>query len=134
MIFNGRRNRTFYFVFFVAIIFLGFFSRVFATNLPTFIGNYLPDALWGMMVFFGLGMLFDKASTTRLAMYSLLFAYGIECSQLLQHPILMELRSTTFGGLVLGHGFLWSDLVCYTVGIFVGVMLEIIVQKRRNTP
>ncbi|WP_348983054.1 hypothetical protein [Desulfosporosinus sp. I2] len=28
------------------------------------------------------------------------------------------------GGLVLGYGFLWSDLVSYTVGIGVGILIE----------
>jgi hypothetical protein len=28
------------------------------------------------------------------------------------------------GGLVLGYGFLWSDLVCYAVGIGAGVLAE----------
>ncbi|MEN8216136.1 MAG: DUF2809 domain-containing protein, partial [Pseudomonadota bacterium] len=28
------------------------------------------------------------------------------------------------GALVLGHGFLWSDLVCYSVGVAMGVVGE----------
>jgi hypothetical protein len=35
-----------------------------------------------------------------------------------------SLRDTTFGGLVLGFEFVWSDLVCYTVGIVFGAIID----------
>ncbi|MCI6691285.1 MAG: DUF2809 domain-containing protein [Clostridium sp.] len=25
---------------------------------------------------------------------------------------------------MLGHGFLFSDLICYTIGIFLGIMID----------
>ncbi|MBD3879661.1 MAG: DUF2809 domain-containing protein, partial [Quinella sp. 1Q5] len=53
----------------------------------------------------------------------------IELSQLWHPPFLEALRATTVGGLVLGYGFLWSDLVCYTVGAFVCALAETIVRK-----
>ena len=132
MIWNGRRNRMFYFVGFVLILALGFTSRLMDHLLTEFLETYLPDTLWGLMVFVGLGMLFTKLKTIRVTMFALLFAYGIECSQLLQNAALIEIRNTTFGGLVLGHGFLWSDLVCYTVGIFIGACVETFIQKQRK--
>ncbi len=35
-------------------------------------------------------------------------------------------RQTTLGGLILVFGFLWSDLVCYALGVELGVLIEII--------
>ena len=29
-------------------------------------------------------------------------------------------------GLILGFGFLWSDLACYSLGVGLGVLIEII--------
>ena len=29
------------------------------------------------------------------------------------------------GGLILGFGFLWSDLACYALGVGLGVLIEI---------
>ena len=49
--------------------------------------------------------------------------YGIEISQLYQAPWIDATRATRLGGLVLGHGFLWSDMVCYSVGIGVGALI-----------
>ncbi len=35
-----------------------------------------------------------------------------------------HIRNTMLGGLVLGFGFLWTDLVYYAVGIGVGTAIE----------
>jgi hypothetical protein len=46
------------------------------------------------------------------------------------------IRSTTLDGLVLGFGFLWSDLVCYLVGIAAGVLADPFLwppSQRKNT-
>ena len=55
---------------------------------------------------------------------SLLFCYAIEFSQLYKAPWIDNLRHTLFGRLVLGDTFLWGDLLCYTVGIAIGVLLD----------
>jgi len=41
----------------------------------------------------------------------------------------MILRHTLFGRLVLGDDFLWSDLLCYTIGVALGVWVDKIVSK-----
>ncbi len=53
------------------------------------------------------------------------FAVAIEISQLYHDPWIDAIRQTTLGGLILGFGFLWSDLACYAVGVGLGVMIEI---------
>ena len=71
-------------------------------------------------------------------MAALIFSYSIEISQLYQAPWINAVRNTKIGALALGHGFLWSDLICYTVGIALGVLLEVIFQRsgatRRKLP
>ena len=47
-------------------------------------------------------------------------------SQLYHAPWIDSIRHTTLGGLILGYGFLWSDLACYAVGVGLGVVIEII--------
>ena len=63
---------------------------------------------------------------------SLLFAFLIESSQLYQAPWLNALRDTRLGGLILGYGFLWSDLVCYTVGIGIGYGFDTRWRRKRE--
>ena len=37
---------------------------------------------------------------------------------------------TTLGGLVLGFGFLWTDLVCYSAGVMFAVIVELMIVAR----
>jgi hypothetical protein len=34
------------------------------------------------------------------------------------------IRRTTLGGLILGYGFLWSDLAAYLLGIMAGTIID----------
>ena len=53
----------------------------------------------------------------------------IEISQLYHAPWIDSIRATTLGGLILGFGFLWSDLICYTVGIVIGAIIDKIINN-----
>jgi hypothetical protein len=48
----------------------------------------------------------------------------VELSQLYHAPWIDGLRQIRLAALLLGHGFLWSDLVCYAVGVGVGALTE----------
>jgi hypothetical protein len=56
----------------------------------------------------------------------------VEVSQLYKAPWIDSIRRTTIGGLVLGHGFVWSDLACYAVGTGLGILLERAALHRRS--
>ena len=47
----------------------------------------------------------------------LMIYYMVEISQLYQVQWLNNIRMTTPGRLVLGQGFLWGDIISYTIGI-----------------
>jgi glycopeptide antibiotics resistance protein len=61
--------------------------------------------------------------THRAFAIALTLSYAIELSQLYQAAWINGIRDTRLGGLLLGHGFLWSDLLCYTVGITFGALV-----------
>ncbi|MBH0346169.1 ribosomal maturation YjgA family protein [Bacillus pacificus] len=127
---NTKRNRLLYATFTILVIILGLSSRKFAFALPTLLNDYLGDALWALMIFIGFGFLFPKIETKKLAFISLMFCYGIEVSQLYHAEWIDSIRATTLGGLVLGYGFLWSDLVAYTIGVGIGFLFELILRKK----
>jgi hypothetical protein len=79
------------------------------------------------MVFFGMGVIFPRASSLQLGFGALGFSFGIEALKLYQAPWLARVRHTTLGHLVLGHAFSWQNLVAYTVGVLVGLVLEVLV-------
>ncbi|PHA04243.1 DUF2809 domain-containing protein [Bacillus wiedmannii] len=127
---NTKRNRVVYALFTIVVIILGLSSRKFAFALPHLLNDYLGDALWALMIFTGFGFLFPKTETKKLAFISLMFCYGIEASQLYHAKWIDSIRATTLGGLVLGYGFLWSDVVAYTIGVGVGILCEVIFRKK----
>ncbi|OOR20954.1 DUF2809 domain-containing protein [Bacillus mycoides] len=127
---NSKRNRLLYAVFTIVVVILGLSSRKFAFVLPDLLNDYLGDALWALMIFTGFGFLFPKIETRKLVFISLIFCYGIEISQLYHAEWIDSIRATTLGGLVLGYGFLWSDLVAYTIGVGVGMLGEFMLRKK----
>ncbi|PEJ08318.1 ribosomal maturation YjgA family protein [Bacillus wiedmannii] len=127
---NKKRNRLLYALFTIVIIILGLSSRKLAFALPHLLNAYLGDALWALMIFTGFGFLFPKIDTKKVAFISLLFCYGIEVSQLYHAEWIDSIRTTTLGGLVLGYGFLWSDLVAYTIGVGIGMFCEFMLRKK----
>ncbi|HDR7619498.1 TPA: DUF2809 domain-containing protein [Bacillus mycoides] len=127
---NTKRNRLLYAVFTIVVIILGLSSRKFAFALPDLLNGYLGDALWALMIFTGFGFLFPKIEMKKLAFISLIFCYGIEISQLYHAEWIDSIRATTLGGLVLGYGFLWSDLVAYTIGVGIGMFCEFMLRKK----
>ncbi|PEA78157.1 DUF2809 domain-containing protein [Bacillus wiedmannii] len=127
---NKKRNRLLYALFTIVIIILGLSSRKLAFALPHLLNAYLVDALWALMIFTGFGFLFPKIDTKKVAFISLLFCYGIEVSQLYHAEWIDSIRATTLGGLVLGYGFLWSDIVAYTIGVGIGMFCEFMLRKK----
>jgi hypothetical protein len=131
-----KRNRVLQAVMIIGVIILGLASRKMASSLPNFLNTYLGDALWALMVFIGVGFIFRKMETKKIALIGIAFCYLIELSQLYQANWINEIRRTTLGGLVLGYGFLWSDLLAYFIGISVGAAIEIlwrVIQKGKKT-
>ncbi len=107
------------------VILAGLASRRYRTNLPVFLADHAGDTLWALMIFLLVSTLFvGRPILTRLAI-SLSLAFWVEVSQLYHAPWIDSIRHTMLGGLVLGHGFLWTDLVCYTTGVAIGLALEL---------
>lgn len=124
-----NRNRIVYFLLIIATIVLGLASRHYSTVLPQWVHAYLGDVLWALMVFLMLGFIFRRKDSRWIAIMALAFSYGIELSQLYHAPWIDALRANKLGGLILGFGFLWSDLICYTVGVGFGYIIETVVEQ-----
>lgn len=121
-----RRNRIIYSLMIILVMIMGLSIRRYGNLLPQIITNYGGDVLWALMVFLMFGFLFPKIKTSNIALLSITFSYLIEISQLYHAPWIDAIRQTTLGGLVLGFGFLWSDLLCYLIGIIIGVSIDLI--------
>jgi hypothetical protein len=118
------RSRIAYGVALVLVVAAGVGSRVFARHLPAFVATYAGDTLYATMVFVGLAIIAPRSSTGRLAITALACCCAIEISQLYHAPWIDAIRATVPGALVLGYGFLWSDLACYAAGVAVGAAAD----------
>jgi len=119
-----KRNRFIYFIAGCLVVPAGLASRRFAAHLPAIIGKYGGDTLWALMAFLTVAFLAPRWSSCRVALTALAISVAVEISQLFHAPWIDNLRRTTIGGLVLGYGFLWSDLLCYAAGVFLGLLLD----------
>lgn len=129
--FTSQRSRAWYVALVLFTMLAGLASRRPELGLPGFLATYAGDTLWALLVFWLLGLVFVGKSRNWVATVALGFCFFIETSQLYQAPWLNSLRATLPGSLVLGHGFLWRDLLCYTAGVALGWLLETGWQRRQ---
>ena len=121
---DARRSWRVYSALLVATVLMGLGSRRYGDALPAFVARYAGDALWATMVMWVYALLWPKTSTARLAISALTTAFVVEFSQSYRAPWIDAIRATRPGALALGQGFLWSDLVCYAVGVGIGVCVD----------
>jgi hypothetical protein len=112
------------------LIILGLASRKYQSNFSDTINLYLGDAIWAMMVYFFFRIFAFKTSILKHGFFCLIYCYLTEISQLYHSTFIDSLRNTIIGGLVLGFGFLWSDIVSYSLGILVACLLEQFLLKK----
>jgi hypothetical protein len=119
------KARIVYFCLIVFTVFVGLLSRELKEYIPLFIG----DILWGLVVFMCMRFLFIKQSLKIAIIVSLVYSYATEFSQLYEAPWIDDLRHTFFGRVLLGKTFLLSDMLCYTIGIGLGILVELSLRK-----
>ena len=117
-----ERNRLFQILYIAVTIGLGLFSRT--GYLPDFLYGYLGDTLYALMFFFIVGFVLPRSSIIKVSIVALSLCFAIELSQLYHAEWIDAIRKTRIGGLILGFGFLWSDLISYGVGVTSGAILE----------
>lgn len=95
-----------------------------------FIVQYGGDTLWAAMFLFFLRIFFAKTNIVKLAIINFLLGAADETLQLYQAPWIQTIRQNKIGGLLLGYGFLWSDIVCYLVGTLISLCIICMFEKK----
>ena len=106
--------RIFYLSGIAVLIALGLLSRR-----VKFVPAACGDALWAMMVYCCFRIVLIRKPMVISAAAALIASFAVEFSQMLKPDWLVKIRSTFLGHMLLGQGFLWSDLLAYTIGIAV---------------
>ena len=120
-----KRNIIISLIGIAVLIPLGLWSRQ-IDSIP----NETGDALWAMMVFCIWRIILHRKQLMTIAIVSLISSYLVEFSQLITWPFLVEFRKTFIGHMMLGQGFLWVDLLAYTIGIVCVVGIFKFLEKR----
>ena len=89
---------------------------------PVF-GSYPGDALWASVVAYAWFFVFNRKGFITIAALSLATSYAVELSQLYHAPWIDQIRSASLGRLLLGSGFDPIDLVAYTLGVTMALLL-----------
>lgn len=114
----------------VITIVLGLASRRLPSLFPSLVAIYGGDALWAALMVWLVALLRRHAATVHVASIAFTVCVIVECSQLYHAPWIDAIRATTGGALVLGHGFLWSDLVAYGCGVTIAAGIDWVLTHR----
>lgn len=126
------RNRYYYTFLVCLTILLGLFSRT--TYIPAIIYPYLGDSLYAVLIYLIAATVFYKKPSSTIFYIATAVCFAIEISQLYQGETINDIRNSRIGSLILGHGFLWSDLFAYLVGTGASWLTEYGYKTRKALP
>lgn len=128
------KRRALYFVLFVFCTWLALATRSHRDWFPQLVVTYGGDVIWAGMFLFFLRVFFTRTPAWKLALFNYSLGVLTELSQLNHSGLMVAVRGTYLGRLMLGVGFLWSDLVCYAIGTFLAWCIISAIERRRPIP
>ena len=123
-------QRSIYFILFIFFTWLALATRSHHEWFHLLIVEYGGDIIWAGMFLFFLRIFFIKIELWKLALINYALGVADEVSQLYQAPWILSIRQTKLGGLMLGHTFVWSDIVCYALGTLLAFILAYFIEKK----
>jgi len=96
-----------------------------------FIRPYIGDVLVVILIYYFVKA-FVHMAIWPLAIATLLFSYLIETLQYFQFVKLIGLGDNKFANVVIGNYFAWEDIMAYTIGITIVVLIETYAIKRKT--
>ena len=124
-----NRTRAIYSMAALLIVPLGAATRFWPTAFPKLVYLFAGDTLWATVVYLFIAFLRPAKSVLWLSVAAISFTFFIEISQLTHFDWLEKLQATWLGFVILGHEFMWRDLVCYSTGIFLGAQFDLFSRK-----
>ena len=116
------KARLIYLFLIIVTVIVGLVSRELSSAVvPLFVG----DILWGLAVFLLMRFIFITKPLPFTVIVSIIYTYATELSQLYRAPWINNLRETFFGKVMLGETFFLGDIASYTIGIGLGVLVEL---------
>ncbi len=109
---------------------VGLFVRYKKAWFPEVVNLYLGDILYAFMMFNIVSFIVVHKNKFIRAYIALFICFSIELLQLYKAEWIVTVRQTLPGKLILGSGFLWSDLIAYLIGVAAAFIFEKFVLSR----
>ncbi len=115
--------------YFIATLLL-FFTEVYIAVYvhDNFVRPYIGDLLVVILIYCFLRSFF-RLSVMAAAIPALLFSYLIETLQYFDIVHILGLQNSTIARIVIGTSFAWGDILAYTAGIAIVILLETVLKK-----
>ena len=122
-------RKIIYLLLFVFCTWLAIDTRTHAYRYFPIVAKYGGDVIWAGMFLFFMRIFFSRMKLWKLALICYALGVADEVLQLYHAPWIESVRHTRIGGLILGFGFLWSDIICYAVGIVIAYVMVVLIEK-----
>ena len=124
------KRRIIYLLLFVFCTWLALATRNHKQYFHPLVVTYGGDIIWAGMFLFLLRIVFTKVQVWKLVLVNYALGVADECSQLITAPWFVAIRQTKLGKLMLGVGFVWTDLLCYAIGTLLAWGIVWLVEKK----
>ncbi len=108
----------------------GILSRTVLFREIPVIGPWSGDTCWAIAAWFLFRVIFPRVAALEIAVLATGLCIIVETSQLLDAQWIRSLREYPVIRLLIGQGFMWSDLLLYAVGIGIAWVLDRLILMR----
>ena len=118
-----------YFVLAILILIIEILIAIFVHD--SFIRPYIGDLLVVIFIYCFLKS-FVSLSTSKAALYVLLFSYFVETLQYFRIVQYLGFQRNNLARIIIGTSFDWKDILMYTIGIVTVVIIESVFSSENN--
>ena len=118
-----------YFVLAILILIIEILIAIFVHD--SFIRPYIGDLLVVIFIYCFLKS-FVSLSTSKAALYVLLFSYFVEALQYFRIVQILGFQRNNLARIIIGTSFDWKDILMYTIGIVTVVIIESVFSSENN--
>lgn len=118
-----------YFVLAILILIIEILIAIFVHD--SFIRPYIGDLLVVIFIYCFLKS-FVSLSTSKAALYVLLFSYFVEALQYFRIVQHLGFQRNNLARIIIGTSFDWKDILMYTIGIVTVVIIESVFSSENN--
>lgn len=130
---KNLRLRVIYLFMIIMAALIGVSSRKLSVY-PEFLASFAGDTMWASAAYFLIRLIKPSGKILHSALLAMMISILTELSQLYHADWIDQIRKTTIGALVIGSGFVWSDLLCYLSGIVIGIILDVLLLRIMKHP